>query len=434
MATNRIRREALIPVNTALVTALIIGTCFLNGTGIAAAQTVPPASVSVPPAGGTILSEDPEPYVSNKDYKLAPDDTIDITVVDHPEANASVVVAPNGTIKYQRIGQIKVSGMTTSQLEDRITKVLGGGGDVKKAYYINPQVLAYVRTRQLRTVSVLGSGTRTPGKTTLKEGWRLFDLMAAIGGVPTDRLEFYDVQLIRGGDTVRKIDLTALYAQEPDANVLLRADDIVLINALDESRTTMQVIGEVAKPGALLVPRDGSLATVLGQAQPNPRAHLSSAKIDRNGEIIPVDLSRWFKDGQVDSDVKLQPGDRLIIPENKRLYAIYGPTGKSGTQVYPDDRKLTVLSALADAGGATEGLELQDVQVIRPSQQDGVAPTVIKVDVKDMLKKGELKNDVPILPGDIIYVPAAKRSRGINSQQIFNFLGVIPVLGFLFRR
>jgi protein involved in polysaccharide export with SLBB domain len=426
-------------VNAALVTTLVLGGTFLGGTYSATAQTAPPTpqpGTAAPAIPQSDNPDDPGPYVSDKDYKIAPDDALDITVVDHPEANISVVVTPSGTINYPHRGNIKVAGMTASDLEKQVTNVLNGNGDRKKAYYINPQVLVYVRNRQQRTVSVLGTGTKAAGKTALKDGWHLFDLIAATGGVPTDRLDFYDVQLIRGGNSVRKIDLQALYnSSRPEENVLLRPDDIILINALDESQTTIQVIGEVAKPGAVVIPRNGSLAMVLGQVQPIPaRAYLSAAKIERNGETIPVDLSRWPRDGQIDSDVKLQAGDRLIIPENKRLYAIYGPIGKSGTQIYPDDRKLTVLSALADAGGNTEGLELQSVQVIRPSRTEGTPPTVIKVDVKDMLQKGELANDVAILPGDIIYVPAAKRRRGLSPSEILGFLGAIPLLSFFFRR
>ena len=421
-------------VNPTLIAICTLGLTIADCSQIASAQTPPntaPPSVTPPPSNNT---DDPTPYVSDKDYRLAPDDALDIQVVDHPEANVSVVVMPNGTIKYPHVGQLKVAGMTAAKLEDAITKVLNGGGHREKAYYLNPQVLVYVRTRQLRTVNVVGTGIKTTGKTALKEGWHLFDLVASLGGVSSDRLDFYDARLIRADGTTRRINLQALYLQDVSENILLRPDDTILIDVLDESRTTMQVIGEVAKPGAIIVPRDGSLATVLGQVQPNPRAHLSSAKIERNGETIPVDLSRWFKDGQVDSDVKVQSGDRLIIPENKRMYSIFGPVNKSGTQIYPDDRKLTILSVLADAGGATEGLELQDVRIIRPALQEGTAPTVIKVNVKDMLAKGELKDDVAILPGDLIYFPAAKRRRGLSPQEILGFLGAIPLLGYLFRR
>ena len=425
-------------VNPALVAACTLGLCLFNGIQIASAQippnpAVPAVAPPAPPVSGSD-ADDPIPYVSDKDYKLSPDDSIDIQVVDHPEANVSVVVMPNGTIKYPHIGQKKVSGMTAAKLEEIVTKALNGGGDPKKAYYINPQVLIYVRTHQLRTVNVVGTGIKTTGKTAIKEGWHLFDLIASLGGVSSDRLEFYDAQLIRSDGTTRKINLPALYLQDVSENVRLRPDDIILINALDESKTTMQVIGEVAKPGSVLVPRDGSLALVLAQVQPSPRAHLTSAKIERNGETIPVDLGRWFKDGQVDSEVKVQPGDRLVIPENKRTYSIYGPIGKSGTQIYPDDRKLTILSVLADAGGNTEGLELQDVRVIRPAQQEGAAPKIIKVDVKNMLSKGDLSKDVPILPGDLVYFSAAKRRRGLSPQEILGFVGAIPILGYFFRR
>ncbi|MBC8104083.1 MAG: polysaccharide biosynthesis/export family protein [Cytophagales bacterium] len=433
--TARSRRDAVL---AAVLAVAGIGVWGPTGSASAQTQITPPpptvstTNISVDPTGA-----DPGPYVSDREYRLAPDDAIEITVVDHANYNFSAVVMPNGTIKYPRLKrELKVAGMTTAELEKIVTRSLDGGGNRKKAYLINPQVQVYVRSRQLRTVSVLGTAARSPGKTALKEGWRMFDLIAAIGGVPSDRLEYYDVQLIRGGDNMRPVNLPALYRLEPQENILLRPDDIVLINAQDESKTTLQVIGEVAKPGPLVVPRDGSLATILGQVQPNPLAQLSAAKIQRNGEDIPLDLSRWFKDGKLDdaaSRVKVQPGDRLIIPQNKRLYSIYGPIGRSGTQVYPDDRRLTIITALSDAGGNTEGLELKDVRVIRKDPSTGTA-TMIKVDVKEMLAKGDLSRDIPIYPGDLIYVPAARRGKGLNLGQVFGFLGLIPTLDYLFRR
>ena len=111
-------------------------------------------------------------------------------------------------------------------------------------------------------------------------------------------------------------------------------------------------------------------------------------------------------------------------------YSLFGPTGHSGTLVYPDDRKLTLLSAWADAGGQTQGLELNKVQVIRPSPTGG-KPLVQVVNLKEVVKSGKLQDDVPIQPGDIIYMPPSNKPKGIPFFQALSMISFIPTIALL---
>lgn len=399
--------------------------------------------------GGDGLPPGPAPYVTDYSYRIAPEDVLSIQIVNHPEANFSTSVMPDGTINYPHIGQKKVAGLKAVDLEQMITRALTGNGNPKMAIYLHPEVRVFVTSRQVRMVNVIGTafGEKNPGKIAYKDGSRIFDTLAT-AGFSTDRPDFYQAQLIRpaapgSGDApqVSDIDLAQVFDRKTEAgpdhpgavgDISVLPDDTIVINSKDVSRVSVQVIGEVGKPGLIPCPRDGSLATVLGQAQPSPKALLSGAKIERNGQEIAVDLSRWFRDGKVDTDVALQPGDRLVIPANQRVYAIYGALGHSGTQIYPDDKKMTLLTAWADAGGSTEGLELKDVSVIRPNPAGG-APTIIKRDLKDMIKNGRIDEDVSIQPNDIIVIPAAKRRKGVDPGQALGVVGAIPTLAWLFR-
>jgi len=422
---------------------------------------------SAPADSAPVKDLGPGPYVSPRNYRIAPDDSLEIRVVNHQSADFTQSVDPDGTINYPHAnGPAKVVGLTAQDVERMVIDILTGtefkyvplttGGVTTativsgkkhpdKAYYLHPEVRVYVRARQGRSINVIGTAIRSVGRMPYREGSRIFDALAS-AGFTTDRPDFFEAKLFRapaaGSNEVPKVldvDLARVLAQDPNpdpnnpgtvGDMVVLPEDTLIINAKDETRTTIQVIGQVAKPGLTTCPRDGSLVTVLGTVQPNPKALLSAAKVERNGQEIPVDLSEWFKDGKVDTNLKLQPGDRLIIPENQRYYSLFGPTGHSGTLVYPDDRKLTLLSAWADAGGQTQGLELNKVQVIRPSATGG-KPLVQVVNLKEVVKSGKLQDDVPIQPGDIIYMPPSNKPKGVPFFQALSMVSLIPTLALL---
>ena len=403
------RRRGAATLATVLVSTLIAG-----GAG---AQT--------PQTPGTPGQTAPS-LVTSPTYRIAAEDVLDITVLEHAEFNRVLTVNLDGTIDYPLSGQINVVGMTIAQLKARITR------DLAKQY-VKPQVSIGVRERQARTVAILGS-VRAPGRRPLKEGEKVLELIADAGGLPSERLEFFVARLIRTSTgEVFPVDLVKLYANDPTQNLVLTTNDTLLIEVLETSKTTIQVVGEVGKPGPQDVPRDGSIISVLQNAGgPSQRAQLSKVTIERGGQLIYLDMRDYQKNG-FDPKEKLIAGDKLIIPENKKEYYIFSPTGKAGTQIYPDDRQLTVYSALAAAGGYTEGVDLKKTRLIHPNA-DGTSTTRV-VDVQNMLKTGDMSADLPVVPGDTISVPPAGARKGLSPFELIGLAtGIFTILNYFRRR
>jgi protein involved in polysaccharide export with SLBB domain len=63
---------------------------------------------------------------------------------------------------------------------------------------------------------------------------------------------------------------------------------------------------------------------------------------------------------------------------------------------------LTLVQAISEAGGFNRQARRQEVLLVRPGPDRQPVGTI--VDVKQILRKGQLANDVPLAPLDIVYV------------------------------
>jgi polysaccharide export outer membrane protein len=111
-----------------------------------------------------------------------------------------------------------------------------------------------------------------------------------------------------------------------------------------------------------------------------------------------VDLPRNLADDP-SKNVEVLPGDTITIPRAPIIYVV-GDVGKpSGLLV--DNGTLTVLQALALAGGTNKTAKLGGARIIRKSPDGGVTET--KVAIKKMLEAKA--PDVTLQADDILFVP-----------------------------
>jgi len=121
--------------------------------------------------------------------------------------------------------------------------------------------------------------------------------------------------------------------------------------------------------------------------------------------LTPNELSRQLKElykTYIIDPVVLVTLARAV---NNR-YVIIGEVWRPG--VYNMTPRLTVVEALAMAGGPMYSALLWDVKVIRGDMNN---PQVISVNVSDILKKGDLTTNILLERGDIIYVPRTMIAR-----------------------
>jgi polysaccharide export outer membrane protein len=159
------------------------------------------------------------------------------------------------------------------------------------------------------------------------------------------------------------------------------------------------VIGEVLKAGIYPDVADHKLYEVISEAGGfTTAASRKIAVIRRNQpEPIRIELPRNLAD-DLSGNIDIMPGDTITIPRAPIIYVV-GDVGRpSGLLV--DNGTLTVLQALALAGGTNHTAKLGGARIIRKTA-GGMTET--PVHVKQML---EAKSpDVTLQADDILFIP-----------------------------
>ena len=169
-----------------------------SGSTTTTPATTKPPQVIAAPAPATAAAATParvvEPVrVDPKDYRIGPEDILDINVWKNPELSRErVPVRPDGKVSHPLINDIDVAGKTTNQVKAELTEYLS-------KYIENPEVAVVVREIHSPKVSVSGN-VRMPGYFELKTtDVTVLDMIARAQGLN----EFADkgnIKVIRRGE------------------------------------------------------------------------------------------------------------------------------------------------------------------------------------------------------------------------------------------
>jgi polysaccharide export outer membrane protein len=114
------------------------------------------------------------PY-GESEFRLGPEDVIEVSVYQEKELGGTVPVRPDGKISIPLIGEMPASGKTATQLQQEIT--------LKYAQFVSaPAVTVVVKEVNSPKVSVLGE-VKNPGVYKIKERSTLLDAIAMAGGL-----------------------------------------------------------------------------------------------------------------------------------------------------------------------------------------------------------------------------------------------------------
>lgn len=128
-------------------------------------------------------AEDPRPVdvvAHEQDYVFSSGDVIRISIFELLQEGApyvdNYIVTESGNISIPEIGQIQVTGLTETQLEEEIRNSLSPG--ILK----NPSVTVALLNSMSRTFAILGDGVTTPGRYNIpRYDFRLLDALAVAG-------------------------------------------------------------------------------------------------------------------------------------------------------------------------------------------------------------------------------------------------------------
>ena len=172
--------------------------------------------------------EKPPAPRSQSDYRLAPEDSIVISVVGEPSLNEGQQgifrkVTSGVTITYPYLGPIKVVNKTPAEVEDLIRTLLD------KDYIINPQVIVSMKEYRSRRVSVSGAVAK-PGvyELSVEQKTDIPQIIALAGGL-TKSASKSKIEVTRNGkiQNFRYDDLKNM--KDDDKKFWLEANDLIEI-------------------------------------------------------------------------------------------------------------------------------------------------------------------------------------------------------------
>ena len=149
---------------------------------------------------------------SMSNYKLGVGDQIKVTVYEEPELSIEFVLSDAGTISYPFLGEIKVKGMTVSQLEKLLVEQL------KQGYLVSPKV--NVRILGYRQFYINGE-VKSPGGFAFMPGLTVQKAIALAGGL-TERASRNSFNIVHDDDPSHT-------PQEAELNTPIRPGDILLV-------------------------------------------------------------------------------------------------------------------------------------------------------------------------------------------------------------
>ena len=129
-------------------------------------------------------------------YRLGPTDVIIVTVHNHEDLSGTLQLDGSGLLSMPLIGQFEAAGLTTAELEAKITGLL------KPDYLVNPRVT--VRVQNYRPYYLIGEVGRT-GAFNYVQGMSFMQAIAIAGGYSYRAKK--GVVFVRRGDSDEEIEL-----------------------------------------------------------------------------------------------------------------------------------------------------------------------------------------------------------------------------------
>jgi protein involved in polysaccharide export with SLBB domain len=346
-----------------------------------------------------------------KDYFINAGDVIQVFVWQNPDLSKDVIVAPDGKISYPFVGTIQASGLTIDQLEAKITQGIALYVKDPNVSLMIREVASEVKQRKekekaqeiVHKITVLGA-VNSPGTFTYTGTINLIDAIVRAGYF-NDKAREDIVRIVRDNE-IREIRLNwaeALRKGDSKIDTInLKPDDIVFVLGMVHKIT---VLGEVNSPGTFTYTGTMSLIDAIAKAGYfNDKASKDSVRIIRGNEVreVRLNLAEALRKGDSKIDtINLKPDDIVFVPGMVHKIIILGEVNSPGAYTYTG--KMNLIDAIAKAGYFNDKAREDCVMIIRRNALP--KPTVIRVNLAEVIRKGDIKIDISLKPNDIVFVP-----------------------------
>jgi polysaccharide export outer membrane protein len=206
-----------------LLAVVAVSVCM---AGVAFAQELSPAAAILAPEATAAPSAPPieSALISNEnDYRIGPEDLLDISVWKNPELSRTVPVRPDGKVSLPLVNDIQAAGLTPNLLREQLTRRLA-------EFIPAPEVAVIVREVHSVKVAVVGS-VKTPGRYELKSAATVLELLALAQGL-TDFASRDRIVILRrvNGESQRiPFNYRKVAAGDEQENLVVQPGDIIFV-------------------------------------------------------------------------------------------------------------------------------------------------------------------------------------------------------------
>ncbi len=162
-------RVSMNKISVSLIIVLVASLSALSQEGGAVAS--PPASTSA----ASQASSTNTPWFSQRypRYEMRPDDSFDVTFEITPEYNQTVIVQPDGYVSMRSVGDIRVEGLTVSQVTDKLREAYGK--------ILNHPMISIVLKDFAKPYFIVDGQVKNPGKFDLRDDTTVVQAIAVAG-------------------------------------------------------------------------------------------------------------------------------------------------------------------------------------------------------------------------------------------------------------
>ncbi|MDQ2734677.1 MAG: polysaccharide export protein EpsE [Pseudomonadota bacterium] len=221
-------------------------------------------------------------------------DVVRISVFQNADLAVEARISETGQVNSPLLGAVDIGGLTVSEAQARIEKLLRDG-----AFVLKPQVT--IQTVQIRSsqVSILGQVAK-PGRYPIDiVGSKVSEMIATAGGVLPGGADVVTLVGHRDGKPIKlDIDLPAiLQAGKAQLDVAVENGDIIYV----DRAPTIYIYGEVQRPGQLRLERGMTLMQALALG----------GGLTNRGTERGIQVRRKNATGGTDT-LELKPNDPLV--------------------------------------------------------------------------------------------------------------------------
>ncbi len=286
---------------------------------------------------------------ADDDYKLGPSDVIEVIVEDATELSISYQINSSGNIPLRYLGTTQVEGKTT----DEVAKLIADG--LRGRYLKDPKVYVTVKSYNSRTFFIQGA-VKSPGVYVVPGRPSLFKLITIAGGLQENH-----------GSTA------------------------YIFREVKPKPEKLETSGQ---------PKAGATGDALKEIVDNAKGNDKSIEIEGEPdyELMTANIGGILR-GRLNNNIIIQPSDVVYIPPADVFY-VAGEVRAPGQ--YQLKQGITLRQAISLAQGAPFKAKLDKGIIFREDPVTGKF-TEVPVDIAAVMN-GK-KEDMPILPNDVIYVP-----------------------------